>query len=235
MFPASNTHGEGRDEHMVPGDGGETSARPSLASLPSQEQLLTQPGFLPSPPAASASNAEPVSEGIFGVPRDSGFRSANSMDSQASADGFGLGLINPPPPATTPSSQPVFGAQPDSVRKQLQDDFDDCVLNKEIEMQVKLDEIEAEFTERLATAKRKFDAELGEMEEKKKAARMEHTAFMRQVDDEYNERCRRHKIQIIRLQDEEAGFLQKAKDARACLDATKKEANKMAVKDQKFL
>ncbi|CAE7339006.1 unnamed protein product, partial [Symbiodinium sp. CCMP2592] len=115
---------------------------------------------------------------------------------------------------------PDSSCQPDSTRKpkhfcrsrtpQLQSEFDEVLFEKELEQQMVLDNLAEQF----ANHKRKFTADLEEMARQSQAARLQHNEFLRGLDEEYNERCRRHKLELIRLQDEEREANERAKVAK---------------------
>ena len=220
------------------------------------------------------------------APRDSGLRTAASVDSFAEA-GSTLVVPTPPvsahsmptmdlptlpshyptavatatmvPPSTVPVqeasmqqtaadpgllSQPLLAeaGAPDPARRTLHAAFDEVAFKQDLNRQLELDAYQEMMDEQLAEKKRAFEAEAAQLEEQAKARKLAHDQFMRDTERDYSERCRRHKMEMLRLHDEEKQVmaaaqvslseLKKAKmEATAELEQLKREITKQKMQD----
>ena len=88
---------------------------------------------------------------------------------------------------------------PGPLPRQLEAEFDAAAFEKELEQQMQIDEI----SDQLECRKRKYESDLQDLEQQSQQALLKHREFLRGLDEEYNERCRKHKLELIRLQNEE--------------------------------
>ena len=80
----------------------------------------------------------------------------------------------------------------------------------------------AELEEEMGRRKRKMDEEMD-------LRLAEHQRMMERMDRDYNDRCKRHKVEMLRMQDEEKELWGRVKNAQQELNTVKKESNKRRV------
>ncbi|CAE7228167.1 spp-11 [Symbiodinium microadriaticum] len=197
--------------------------------VPTQVPLLSQPHAVPNQPQSQAPAEVPL-------PSQPLVHSTGQVQppTQVQAHVPLLSLPHTVPnqlPSQVPAQKPLH-SQPTQVEtqvplpsqahavsnqlppRQLQADFDAAAFEKELEQQMEIDVM----SEQRECRKRKFASDLQDLEEQSKNALLKHREFLRGLDEEYNERCRKHKLEMIRLLDEERVANQQAKAAKTALD-----------------
>ena len=165
-------------------------------------ESMTQPGFVEQPVAVTATGggAGLVSAGANGAVGAGPPRESGPRH-LSSMDSF---------PETQMADAAVWNAgMTDEAVRQLEREFDAAAQAAELE-------------EDMARRKRKMDEEM--------AQRLsEHQRMMDRMDRDYNDRCKRHKTDMLRLQEEEKELWGRVKDAQKELDTVRKESNKRRI------
>ena len=165
-------------------------------------ESMTQPGFVEQPATA------------MGAGGGSGYVSAGSDG----AVGAGPPCESGPPhlnsmdsfPETQTADAAAWGdGMSDEAVRQLEKEFDAAAQAAELE-------------EEMGRRKRKMDEEMD-------LRLAEHQRMMERMDRDYNDRCKRHKVEMLRMQDEEKELWGRVKNAQQELNTVKKESNKRRV------